>query len=225
MFLSLVFLVLGFILSFSYNLTNQQKISEPTSSLQFKEEDSLRNQINDQKESNLELQEKLYALQNELKDYETELSKKEDVYFNLVEDVNKYRMFLGEVDVKGPGLTVKLEDGAYDPKEDNVNNYLVHEHHVFKVINELYIAGATAISINGKRISADSYIVCNGPVITVDGEQFPAPFVISAIGDSEVLESAINITGGVKDQIVNDNIIFSIEKINQMVMESVINEI
>ena len=34
---------------------------------------------------------------------------------------------------------------------------------------------------------SNSYIKCTGPVITVDGRTFPAPFVIEAIGDMNVL--------------------------------------
>ena len=51
-------------------------------------------------------------------------------------------MFLGKVKVKGKGVTVTLADGDYNPNEPNINNYLVHEYHVFKVVNELYISGA-----------------------------------------------------------------------------------
>ncbi len=42
----------------------------------------------------------------------------------------------------------------------------------------------------------------------IDGIEYPAPFEITAIGDPEVLSSALNLTGGVKDQLVNENIIF-----------------
>lgn len=115
-----------------------------------------------------------------------------------------------------------LDDGAYNPKDGNVNNYLVHEFHVFKVINELYVAGASAVAINGQRLSSQSYIVCNGPVITVDGKPHPAPFVITAIGDPDVLSSALNLTGGIKDQLVNDNIVFSLKKEDEIVLAPIL---
>ena len=99
-------------------------------------------------------------------------------------------MLLGKVKVKGPGLTVTLEDGTAGKVDENINDYLVHEQHVFKVINELYISGAAAVAVNGQRLNHDSYIVCNGPAITVDGQQFPAPFVITAIGNTNVLETS-----------------------------------
>ncbi|MEI5906084.1 DUF881 domain-containing protein [Bacillus spongiae] len=221
----LVCLVLGFMFSFSYSQTNRDKDEQTTpSNLQWKEEDNLRNQIIDQSATNNSLQEELYTKQNEIRDFEKEFSEEEEIFFNLVQDANKYRMFLGEVKVKGPGVNVTLADGDYDPTDENVNNYIVHEAHVFKVIDELYISGATAVAINGKRLSHNSYIVCNGPVITVDGDQFPAPFEITAIGEPEILESALNIVGGVKDQLVNDNVVFSMEKKKEIVLDPIIPE-
>ena len=55
-------------------------------------------------------------------------------------------MHLGKVKVKGKGVQVTLADADYNPNEANVNNYLVHEHHVLQVVNELYISGASAIA-------------------------------------------------------------------------------
>ncbi|MCB5235260.1 MAG: DUF881 domain-containing protein [Niallia nealsonii] len=215
---SLVFLVLGFMISFSYQNTKKddgQEISES----QFERDLDLRNELIEQEEKNNELYKELKGTQRKLVQLEKDLSNEAETYYNLAEDAEKYRIYLGKVAVKGEGIQITLEDGEYNPKEDNVSNYLVHEHHVFKVINELYISGAQAISINGQRLSHNSYILCNGPVIEVDGYQHPAPFVITAIGDSDVLEGAININGGVKDLLVNDNVRFTLEKKRTIQME------
>ena len=215
--LSLVCLVLGFMIAFSYHLT-QMENRPKVPGKQWEKTLALRNQLITEEKSNRELQRELNLKQEMVLKNEKELSKKAQVYSNLAEDAEKYRMFLGKVKVKGKGVKVTLTDGAYDPKEDNINNYLVHEHHVFKVVNELYISGAAAVAINGQRLTSHSYIICNGPVITVDGTPHPAPFVISAIGDPEVLSSSINLIGGVKDQLVNDNVVFSLEKDEEIVL-------
>jgi len=215
---SLVFLVLGFMISFSYQNTKKddgQEISES----QFERDLALRNELIEQEEKNNELYKELKESQKNLVQLEKNLSSEAETYYNLAEDAEKYRIYLGKVAVKGEGIQVTLEDGEYNPNEDNVNNYLVHEHHVFKVINELYVSGAQAISINGQRLAHNSYILCNGPVIEVDGYQHPAPFVITAIGDSDVLEGAVNINGGVKDLLVNDNVRFTLEKKRMIQME------
>ncbi|WP_231689589.1 DUF881 domain-containing protein [Bacillus sp. FJAT-27245] len=212
--LSLVCLVLGYIMAFSYHLTlveNKHKNKHVTGS-HYERTLDLRNQLISLEEANRKLQGEYNKKQAKVLQIEKELSNEEEAYSAIAREAEKYRMFLGKVKVKGPGIQVSLADGEYNPDEKNINNYLVHEYHVFKVINELYVSGAEAVAINGQRLSAKSYIVCNGPVITVDGKQHPAPFVISAIGDPAVLESALNMTGGVKDQIVNDNIVFTLEK-------------
>jgi len=219
---SLVFLVLGFMISFSYQLTNKDKEKPTINDSQFKQDLQLRNDLIEQEEKNNKLYKELKQSQEKLVDIEKQLSNERESYNTLADDAEKYRLFLGKVTVRGSGLQITLEDGDYNPEDGNVANYLVHEHHVFKVINELYIAGADAISINGQRLSHNSYILCNGPVIEVDGYQHPAPFVISAIGDSKVLEGAININGGVKDLLVNDNVKVTIEKKQSIQMNPLI---
>ncbi|MCM3400692.1 DUF881 domain-containing protein [Cytobacillus oceanisediminis] len=216
---SLVFLVLGYMMAFSYHLTQGEEEKPALSGKQWERDLELRNQLVELEEKNRALQKELNTKQENVLDIEKELSQEAQVYFNLAEDAEKYRMHLGKVKVKGTGVEVTLADGDYDPDEDNINNYIVHEHHVFKVINELYISGASAVAINGQRLSHNSYIVCNGPVIEVDGYQHPAPFVITAIGDAEVLSSALNLTGGVKDTLVDENIQFTLEKKGEIIME------
>jgi uncharacterized protein YlxW (UPF0749 family) len=222
--LSFVCLVLGYMLAFSYHL-NQKANESRTSKLsdkQWEKTISLRNQLNSQEETNRKLQKELSQKQAKVFENEQGLSKETQALSNLADDAEKYRMFTGQVKVRGKGVKITLADGAYDPKDPNVNNYLVHEMHVFKVVNELYISGASALAINGQRLSSRSYIVCNGPVITVDGNEYPAPFVITAIGDTDTLSAAINLTGGVRDQLVQDHIVFKLEKQDDIVLNPII---
>lgn len=220
--LSIVCLVLGFMIAYSYRVTQGAKSKQHITDSQWEQSINLRNELNDQKEKNRELQNELNSKHEMVREYEAQLANEAQVYFNLAEDAERYRMFLGKVKVKGKGVKVTLSDGEYNPNDPNINNYLVHEHHVFKVINELYISGASAIAINGQRLTYNSYILCDGPVITVDGYQYPAPFEITAIGEPEVLSSALNITGGIKDQLVNDQIIFSLQEQNEITMEPIV---
>ncbi|WP_423409965.1 DUF881 domain-containing protein [Heyndrickxia sp. MSNUG] len=221
--LSLVSLVLGFMVAFSFRVTrNETNNGKGLTNKQWEQHLNLRNELIDQEEKNRELQKELNAKQEKVRKIETNLSKEAQVFFNMAEDAEKYRMFLGKVKVSGKGVKVTLADGEYDPDEENINNYLVHEHHVFKVINELYISGAAAIAVNGQRISHNSYVLCTGPVITVDGYQHPAPFEITAIGDPNVLSSALNITGGIKDQLVNDQIVFTMEEMDDIKMDPIL---
>lgn len=218
--LSFVCLVLGFMISFSYQFTKEQMESSHVTEQQWNEETKIRTELNEQNENN-ELQLKLIEKQNQIQAIEEDLAKEEQeqIYYNLVEEVEKYRMVVGEIGVKGPGVSVTLEDSSYVPSGQDVNNYLVHESHLFKVINELYVSGAQAVSVNGKRLSHDSYLYCNGPVVVVDGKPYPAPFVITAIGDPDVLIPALNMNGGITDQLIQDNIVVKIENKTQIQMD------
>jgi uncharacterized protein YlxW (UPF0749 family) len=220
--LSVVCLVLGFMISFSYNLTKRQQKTTDFSEQKWDREYELRKQLIDQEEKNKKLQKELLKKQATVTQFEKDLSGQAQVFFNLAEDAEKYRLFLGKIKVKGKGVRVTLDDGTPKNEIENVNNYIVHEQHVFNVVNELYISGATAIAINGQRLDHNSYILCNGPVITVDGQQHPAPFTITAIGDPETMEAALNITGGVREQLLNDNINFGIKKLDSIELDPIL---
>lgn len=218
--LSLVFLVLGFLIAYSYQITKKDENDKQMDNHEWERTLELQAQLIEIEEENLLLQNELYEKQQQLMEIEAKLAEEEEVLTDLANEAEDLRLILGKVKVKGEGIIVTLNDSTYD--SGNINNFIVHEHHVLKVVNELFISGAEAVSINGKRLTNNSYIVCTGPVITVDGEEFPAPFVISAIGNPETLDKALNIQGGIKDQLVNDNIVVKIEKKNQIVMEPVI---
>lgn len=224
--LSLVLLVTGFMLAFSYQFTKQN--DTPITERQWRHEDELRNKIILEQAVNLNLEQDLREKQRELREIEEEITsldaEQEIRVANLVEDLDRLRKAVGAVTVKGPGVEVSLEDSSYVPDGANPNNYIVHEHHIQKVVDELLVAGAEAIAINGYRLSNSSYIQCVGPVIKIDGNTSYAPFVISAIGDPNILNEALNLYGGVKDQLVNDYIDFKVQQKNELVMEPLLRE-
>ncbi|MCE7794697.1 DUF881 domain-containing protein [Salipaludibacillus sp. CUR1] len=216
---SVVLLVTGFLMSLSYQMAGQSEREGYTmTDSQWQEEADLRNDVLREQQVNRELAGQLKDIQTEIKTVEEEISHRERTYFNLVEDLDHLRMVTGNVGVKGEGLSVTLTDADYIPGEDSPNNYIVHEHHLQQVIDELLVAGAEAVAVNGRRISHQSYIQCTGPVIEIDGETSFAPFEITAIGDRETLDESLNLAGGVKDQLVSENIQVRIERKNEVVI-------
>lgn len=222
---SLVFLVLGFIMAYSYSLSQEEEAARNFDGKSFSEEEKrVRGELIEQQERNKSLREELQEKQATVQEYEDSFSDGENRFADYTEEAEALRRYIGILPVKGDGLKVTLQDGDYEPDSVNPNDYIVHESHVFQVINELYISGAQAISINGQRIHANSYIVCTGPVITVDGVQYPAPFTIEAIGEPDVLESSMKLSGGVMDQLVNDNIIVTLDAGQKISMPALLTE-
>jgi uncharacterized protein YlxW (UPF0749 family) len=203
--LSLVCLVLGFMIAYSYSVT-AKKEQQTEQNREWDRQYKLRSMLIEQENTNAKLQRKVISLQKQVRDEEKNIANKQEKLSDTVAEVENLRMYLGKVKVKGQGVEVILADAAKVPADKNVNNYLVHDGHIQAVLNELYAAGASAIAINGQRLTSHSYVTCIGPVVNVDGTEHPAPFVITAIGNADVLSKALNIRGGVVDQLVRDNI-------------------
>lgn len=216
--ISLVSLVLGFILAYSYSVSSEKTISERTTSVQFNEQEKYKEELIEQKERNKELTEEINEKQQAIRESEQSLAVSEESVKDLVKEAEFLRLLIGDLPSQGKGISVSLQDGAYNPAQENPNDYIVHESHVFKVINELKISGAEAVSINGQRLHANSFIRCTGPVITVDGKTFPAPFTIEAVGDPSVLLASVNLGGGVVDQLTSDNIVVTVEEKSKIMM-------
>jgi len=219
--LLIVCVTTGFIIGYSYNQAKDNREAGTINSELFEQEDSYREELITQQERNKELTEELNSLQEQIRKYEKSFASDEKDYKKLVEQAEDLRLLLGELKSDGKGIRITLQDGDYDPKSLNPNDYIVHESHVFKLLNELKISGAQAIAINGQRVMANSYIRCNGPVITIDGTQHPAPFVIEAVGDSDTLMASLNLNGGVVDQLLNGNIVVSLEEHQKLTMPRV----
>ncbi|MGA3674964.1 DUF881 domain-containing protein [Lysinibacillus agricola] len=222
--LLIVCVTMGFIVGYSYNQAKDNRDASASDAELFEQEESYREELIAQQERNKELSEELTALQEKIRKYEKSFVASKKDYTKLVEEAEDLRLLLGDLNAEGKGIRITLQDGDYDPKSANPNDYIVHESHVFKLLNELKISGAQAIAINGQRVLANSYIRCNGPVITIDGKQHPAPFVIEAVGDSATLMASLNLNGGIVDQLVNDNIVVSLEEEQKLLMPKVIVE-
>jgi uncharacterized protein YlxW (UPF0749 family) len=119
--------------------------------------------------------------------------------------------FAGLTEVTGAGVTVTMNDSSTDGGSD-MNAYLVHAEDLLSVVNELNGAGAKAVSINGQRMVGQSAITCAGSIVMVNGVRVAAPFEIKAVGDPEVMDSALHFPGGVIDNLAPWGIEISVRK-------------
>lgn len=203
--LSLVLFVFGYLIAVSYEQA-QYLLEENEIAEDWDRAFHYRQQLIDFEERNNELEREINSLRLDLLETEAQLSEEQATLMSAVELKRKLQAYVGELAIDGPGVFVTLKDQEYIPSDANVNDYIVHDRHVQLVINELLSAGAEAIQVNGQRIFQDSHVYCVGPVITVDGTSYPAPFTIEVIGDSDVLLAALTLEQGVIDQLVNERI-------------------
>ncbi|MRH42168.1 DUF881 domain-containing protein [Aquibacillus halophilus] len=221
--LSLVLLVSGFLIAFSYQHTKSESRVIQLSDQEWEKDYYYRQQLISLEDKNKELRGELEGNRQIIQQIEKQLGQQEEAIGNYVEQKKELQMLTGELPIKGKGMQVTLRDANYIPSEENANQYIVHERHIHLIVNELFSAGAKAISINGQRLFKDSFISCVGPVISVDGFQYSAPFVVSAIGNQDALDASLNLTNGVVDILVGDNIEVAIEKLNTIEMNARVN--
>ena len=127
--------------------------------------------------------------------------------------IKKNNALLGLTEVKGSGVIIRLDENREANEEEiiDLNSYLVHEGDLIHIINELYNAGADAISINGKRIVNTTSILCDGNIIRVNDEIVCVPIEIKAICYPQALYN-LKRKGGYLSLMVSGGVIVEMEE-------------
>ncbi len=116
----------------------------------------------------------------------------------------------GLTTVNGPGVRIVLSDNPQAAQEGGNPSLplpgLVHDYDVLQVVNELRAAKADAIAVHGAggapiRITATTPIRCVGPTILINWQGVAAPFTIEAVGNAKTLQSAIEMPGGIVENL------------------------
>lgn len=117
----------------------------------------------------------------------------ENIIDVLKNDLYTNKTASGHAKLTGPGISIKMYDNEDIEIEGfAIEDYIIHDTDVLNILNDLRIAGAEAISINGQRVMSTSEIKCNGPIIRINGRSIGTPFIISAIGDPQLLMASVN---------------------------------
>jgi uncharacterized protein YlxW (UPF0749 family) len=106
--------------------------------------------------------------------------------------IDNQRMLAGLTPLRGPGITVVLDDSESLPDtSSDANRYIVHQQQLVTLVGVLWSSGdAEAIAINDQRIIDRTSIYCVGSTVIVNQEFLAPPFTVRAIGDPQVLEDA-----------------------------------
>ncbi len=131
---------------------------------------------------------------------------KADLVETMQKDIERNKMFSGNINLEGPGIIISLYDNMEDRGLDydyDINDDVIHDIDILNIINDLRIAGAEAISINNQRVLSSSEVFCNGPSISINKRRTGTPFIIKAIGDPKLLSAAVNAPGTYGDILKN----------------------
>jgi len=180
-YITLLAFISGFLLiiqSRSYEMATNTLVRDKTSSI-FQELKILKDK-NDDLRSEVE---KLEETMNQLRNQDSALEA-------IAEEIEKYRKLSGDFPISGPGLKINLDGDITVPW-------------VVDLINEIYNAGAEAVSINEIRIvnqTAGFEVLPQGQIL-INGSIITPPLEINAIGESTKISESLEASGGIFDRL------------------------
>lgn len=152
----------------------------------------LQSMVKRQQDEVASIKELINSNKNKLAEYEKAISEGGSIKDVLNKENQQLKIISGFVDLEGPGIIIKLSDSNRELYEwEDPNNVIVHDSDVLNIINDLKIAGAEALSINGQRVMSISEIQCAGATITINNHTYGQPFIIKAIGNPDTLSAAV----------------------------------
>jgi len=186
--LLLVFLIFGIVVSVQLKSTFIARKQTASTALDVQ---TLKEQLAVVQKETAELKAKIdenLVIRNEIiKEY---IQQQDDS--TLANEWEKIKLSTGLVDVKGSGITIKLDDAMVNEPEYEVRWQIIHDDDIKTILNDLKKAGAQAITINGERVVPMSEQLCAGPTIKINDNRYPVPYVIEAIGNPDLLYEAIS---------------------------------
>jgi len=139
----------------------------------------------------------------ELSDQLNKISNNQEALDSVKAEIEKYMIITGRVNVAGPGVNVKMHG-------DIKGIWLTD------TVNELFTAGAEAVSVNTIRLTNQTIgfdTIPSGQIL-LNGVILNKPYVVTAIGDRKVLKEALEQPEGIIQR-MNRNITDAVIEVSQ----------
>lgn len=121
----------------------------------------------------------------------------------LERQANELAAAAGRTPVKGPAVQVRLDDaklmGGDVPAGADPDDYVIHQQDVQAVVNALWAGGAEAMMLQDQRVISTSAVRCVGNTLILQGRVYSPPYVITAIGNTAALQSALDTDADVEN--------------------------
>lgn len=205
--LGLVCVILGFMITYQFKANNTVPIKTTTRRYEdmIKELESLKKQKDD-------LNAKVNEYQTKVDQYERAAADEDLSAKKMKEEIDNLRKLSGITDVEGPGVVITISlpvDAAQTPYSFIGYDILLD------IVNGLNSTGsAEAISINDERFTGRTQIREIGNIIKINDARIDPtqPITIKAIGDSNILASALSMPGNVLSSIQSDGFVVDWKK-------------
>lgn len=102
---------------------------------------------------------------------------------------------VGMKPVRGPGLTVTLDDAPRTGAVSSAvrpDDLVVHQQDVQAVVNALWAGGAEAIQLMDQRVISTSAVRCVGNTLILQGRVYSPPYRVKAVGNVATMQRALD---------------------------------
>ncbi len=151
------------------------------------------------------LKSRLLALRGQIQTIESQGEGSAALSRDLDERLRQARIAAGLTGLQGQGLVLQLADSSTTvPPGNNPTDYLVSARDIRTVVEELWLAGAEAIAVNGERVTSGSAIIDIGGSVLLNAAYLSPPYQIAAIGPSGLFDqvnSSAGFRGFVKSRV------------------------
>ncbi len=185
-------LVLMLVMFIQFKVVKQTDIT----AIENMRESELRAELASWREKYNELNERYEEVNSKISEYQNEKESDEKTAQLLQQELQQLNEALGKTDLEGEGIVLVLTDNSGKQLSNDEIVKPIGVEDILLIINDLFEAGAEAISINDKRIVISSDVAEVDSFLKINGERIISPYVIKAIGNQSYLESAIIGKGG-----------------------------
>jgi uncharacterized protein YlxW (UPF0749 family) len=114
----------------------------------------------------------------------------------LNRELEAARLAAGVIPLRGPGIVFQLEDSLQASGPDGSDlDYLVGARDLRTMVEELWLAGAEAVAVNGERVTPTTAIIDIGGSVLVNSAYLAPPYQVSAIGPSDMYDRLVGSQG------------------------------
>jgi uncharacterized protein YlxW (UPF0749 family) len=135
-----------------------------------------------------ELKATILELRSRTQELEREGQGSAELVRRLNRDLEQARIAAGLIPLSGTGIVFQLEDSSQGPPAGgNSADYRVTARDIRTMIEELWLAGAEAIAVNGERVTTTTAVIDIGPSVLVNSAYLAPPYQVSALGPGDLL--------------------------------------
>lgn len=132
------------------------------------------------------------SLSARLGELQRERARESEQLREALDDLNGLQIPSSTGAARGPGIVVELEDSESSPRtRGEITDLRIQDVDLRLVVNALWQAGAEAVAVNDHRIGSTTAIRAAGERILVNFTPVASPYLVSAIGNPDALESSL----------------------------------